>query len=133
MLGAGWGLGYLLSLLVLPVLFSSWQQALVALAAIAFFAALVAALLPRNRHPHAANAFADARAGLRSAGTWLLGGLMFGLTFANVGVGAWAISFCTDDLGLSTNEAALMTALIAAGVFPQRSPVRRWLSGEASR
>ena len=55
MLGAGWGLGYLLSLLVLPVLFSSWQQALVALAAIAVFAALVAALLPRNRHPHAAN------------------------------------------------------------------------------
>ena len=43
---------------------------------------------------------------------------MFGLTFANVGVGAWAISFCTDDLGLSTNGAALMTALIAAGVFP---------------
>jgi predicted MFS family arabinose efflux permease len=118
MLGAGWGLGYLLSLLVLPVLFSSWRQALVALTAVSVLAALVAALLPSNRHPAAAAAFADARAGLRSTGTWLLGGLMFGLTFANVGVGAWAIPFCTDDLGLSKQAAGLMTSLIAAGVFP---------------
>ena len=118
MLGAGWGLGYLLSVLVLPVLVSSWRQALVALAVTALIAALVAALFPSNRHPAAAEAFGNARAGLCSTGTWLLGGLMFGLTFANVGVGAWAIPYCTDDLGLSTHAAGLMTALIAVGVFP---------------
>ena len=118
MLGAGWGLGYLLSLLVLPALFSSWTQAMVALAVVAIVAAVVAGLFPSNRQPTAGEAFGNARAGLRSTGTWLLGGLMFGLTIANVGVGAWAVPYCTDDLGLSTHVAGLMTALIAVGIFP---------------
>lgn len=118
-LGAGWGLGWLLSLLVLPILFSSWRQAFVVLGVAALATGLaVVVLLPGHPRLPARHALSDARAGLGSLGTWLLGAYLFGLAFANVGVGAWAIPFGTDELGLSTRGAGLLTALIAAGVFP---------------
>lgn len=118
-LGTGWGLGYVLSLLALPLVFGSWRDAFLGLGALALAGGIAGVVvLPRARRPSAAVAVAEARAGLAHRGTWLLGAYLFGVTFANVGVGAWALVYAEDELGLSGGSAGAFVSLIGWGLLP---------------
>lgn len=116
--GTGWGLGFVLGLLLLPLLFGGWRAAFAAFGACALALAAVAALwLPRGTTAAGA-ALEAARHGLRNARTWLLAVYMWGIGLANVGVGAWAIVYATDARGASETGALLLASLVGWGLLP---------------
>lgn len=118
-LGTGWGLGYVLSLLALPLVFEGWRPAFVALGGLAAACAVYAGLrLPAMRTPNARTALRDAAAGLSSAAPWLLGACLFGLILGNVGIGAWIIVFAGEVHQLPEAGASALASLIGFGLLP---------------
>jgi predicted MFS family arabinose efflux permease len=118
-LGTGWGLGYVLSLLVLPSVFPSWRAAFVGLGAIALaLAGLVLALVPGRRPPRADASLRAAAAGLRAPELWLLGTCLFGLSVGIVGIGTWVKVFGEDQRHLSSGATSALAALIGIGLLP---------------
>jgi NNP family nitrate/nitrite transporter-like MFS transporter len=118
-LGTGWGLGYVLSLLVLPAVFSTWRSAFAGLGVGALLLAAVAlAVVPRGR-PAAAEAASDeAVRALREAPVWLLGTCLFGLSVGIVGIGTWVKVFGEDQRHFSSAETGALAALIGIGLLP---------------
>ena len=116
--GSGWGLGIVLGLLLLPLVFDGWRTAFAAFGACALALAAVAALrLPRGTTA-AGPALAAARDGLRNSRTWLLAIYMWGIGLANVGVAAWAIVYASDARGTSETGALLLASLVGWGLLP---------------
>lgn len=118
-LGTGWGLGYVLALLALPLAFDDWRPAFLALGGLALAGAAYSLLrLPSAKRPDAATALREAGVGLRSRAPWLLGACLFGLTVANVGVGAWITVFVREEYGVTESSAAAFASLIGFGLLP---------------
>lgn len=118
-LGSGWGLGYVFALLALPLAFDDWRPAFLTLGALALAGAAYALVrLPSAKRPDAATALREAGAGLRSRAPWLLGACLFGLTVANVGVGAWITVFVREEHGVTESGAAAFASLIGFGLLP---------------
>jgi MFS family permease len=116
---SGWGIGYVFSLLALPLAFSSWRAGFVAVGVFSLGLAAYAAVgLPTPPRSGRATAFGEAKHGLAQRGTWLLGLCTFGLTLSNVGAGAWATSFVKDERGQGGATAALLPSLIGWGLVP---------------
>lgn len=118
-LGTGWGLGYVLSLLALPLVFEGWRPAFAAVGGLAAVGAVYAGLrLPAAKRPNARAALREAAAGLSSGAPWLLGACLFGLILGNVGIGAWIIVFVGEVHGLSGTGASALASLIGFGLLP---------------
>jgi MFS family permease len=118
-LGSGWGLGYVFALLALPLAFDDWRPAFLTLGALALAGAGYALVrLPPARRPDAATALREAVAGLATLAPWLLGACLFGLTVANVGVGAWITVFVQEEHGVGESGAAVLASLIGFGLLP---------------
>ncbi len=116
--GSGWGLGFVVGLLVLPLVFGSWRAAFVVVGAIGLALAAFAAFLVPRRPLERPISLADARSGIAQWGTWLLGGCFMGITIANVGVGSWATSYLEDHRGVGDSTTALISSLIGWGLLP---------------
>jgi MFS family permease len=117
--GTGWGVGYLFSAAALPLIFSSWRSPLQVLAAIAVAGSLIALVgLPSSAPELTTAGPGAAKAALTDSGIWLLGLFLSGLTFANVGIAAWAVPFATHQFDLSMRQGGLLASLIAVGILP---------------
>src|SRR5579862_6859100 len=116
--GSGWGLGFVFSLLALPLVFTSWRVAFDVLGAISIAFALYAALLLPCPPFTRASVRREVLSSLKQSGTWLLGLCFMGITIANVGVGAWATSLLEDHRDESHRTAALVSSLIGWGLVP---------------
>ncbi len=116
---SGWGLGYLVGLLALPLVFTSWRAAFIAVAAASLALAGYALLALDAPPPKGGQAtFGEAVDGMRQIGTWLLGFCSFGSTVVNVGAGAWATSFVKDEKDVTGFLASFVPSLIGWGLLP---------------
>ncbi|HKP19143.1 MAG TPA: MFS transporter [Gaiellaceae bacterium] len=128
---SGWGLGYVLGLLALPVAFDSWRAGFVAVGTLSLALgayALLGLAAPARSGRHAT--LGDAAQGLRQRGTWLLGFCSAGSTIVNVGAGAWATSFVKDEKDVTGFLASFVPSLIGWGLLPATIlgalAARRW-------
>jgi predicted MFS family arabinose efflux permease len=118
-LGSGWGLGYLIGLFALPLAVSGWRAAFIVVGVAAAVAALVALLaIPQGPVTAPATVLAESGQALIRRRVLLCGLCLLGMTFVNVGLGAWVSAFLHDDLALSKSAAAWLTALIGCGLLP---------------
>ena len=118
-LGSGWGLGYLFALLALPLVFDRWRPAFLTLGGLALAGAVYSLVrLPSARRFDAATALRETATGLATLAPWLLGTCLFGLTVANVGVGAWITVFVREEHGVAESGAAALVSLIGFGLLP---------------
>jgi predicted MFS family arabinose efflux permease len=118
-LGTGWGLGYILSLLVLPSIFSTWREAFVGLGVCAIALSAVAlAIIPPIQHGMPSPVLREVTLGLRQSVLWMLGLCLFGLTLSIVGIGSWVTVFAHDQRQLSTTSAGDLASLIGVGLLP---------------
>jgi sugar phosphate permease len=116
---SGWGLGYLVGLLALPLIFTSWRAAFVTVAATSLALGAYGLLRLDAPPPRGGQAtFGEALDGMRQIGTWLLGLCSFGLTVVNVGAGAWATSFVEDEKDVTGFLSSFIPSLIGWGLLP---------------
>ncbi len=116
--GSGWGIGYVLGLLFVPLLFDEWVAAFAAFGLCALALAPVALALLPDAHADARSALADARSGLRSRRTWTLAAYLWGVGMACVGASSWAIPYLTGERGVGDTGALLMASLVGWGLLP---------------
>jgi len=113
--GSGWGIGYLLGLLVIPWLVPSWRAALGALAVAAALTGLTALALLRTSPRVLAGGAAGTELRL-GRGVWSLALIMAGIAMANVGASAWAPAIL-GEAGASRGEALLAASMIGWGIL----------------
>lgn len=117
-MAAGWGLGYVLGLTGLPLLFETWPAAFVATGSAGLVLAVLTLVLAPDAPVARRATIREAAGGLGRSATWLLGGFMFGIALVNSGVGAWAVVLGRDALDLSDGAAATLSSLIGWALIP---------------
>jgi len=118
-IGTGWGLGYILALIVVPAAFSTWRIAFLGLGGSALILCFFAgAIISGRTVERGAVPSRVARDLLGEPAVWLIGTCLFGLTVGIVGVGTWIKVFAEDQRHLSATTAALLGVLIGIGLLP---------------
>ncbi len=118
-LGSGWGLGYLAGLGALPLIFSGWRAAFIFVGVVAAAAASCALIaIPAGSVASPSTVWRETHRSLARRRVWFSGTILAGMTFVNVGLGAWVSTFLRDGRGLSGSGAAWLTGLIGCGLLP---------------
>lgn len=117
-MGSGWGVGYVVGLTLIPLLFVGWREASLGLGLLSLALGVLALTALPREEGGAEWSLRPALAGLARPGAWILGGCMFGVALVNSGIGAWALVYLRDELGLSDSRAGGLVSLIGWGLIP---------------